>query len=230
MAMPMSTLMRRPVRRMAMAAGDVRRDAQAEGRVVLRADGNDPQGGACTGQDSGHGRNGAVATADHEHPDPLRQSIPDRSGQVAARFDQEGFRHELPSLHLVNDIQDPDGRSSGCACAGIEDQLGAHVAIVLRTRFFGMDFLDFLDFLHTVLSFGRKLIGRQSRLQNGFGFRKQLGKPLHAAGHQGQRRFIHCPDGRPYACLPLLQVGNLSRGLCRRAVADEAAPQDLAYD
>ena len=51
---------------------DVRRDAQAEGRVVLRADGNDPQGGACTGQDPGHGRNGAVATADHEHPDPLR--------------------------------------------------------------------------------------------------------------------------------------------------------------
>ena len=117
--------MRRPVRRMATAAGISCRNAQAEGRVVLRADGDDPQGSACAGQRSGHGRNGAVAAADHEHADPLREGILDHLWQVAARFDQEGFRHELPGLHLADHIHQLRGRLAGCPRTGVEDQLGA---------------------------------------------------------------------------------------------------------
>ena len=88
---------------------DIRRDAQAEGSVILRADRDDPQGGACTRQDSGHGRNGAVPAANHEHADALRESILDHPRQVAARFDHEGFRHELPGLHLTDHIHELDG-------------------------------------------------------------------------------------------------------------------------
>ena len=60
-----------------MAAGISDRDAQAEGHVVLRAGGDDPQGGARAGQGFGHGKNRAIAAADHEHADPLREGVPD---------------------------------------------------------------------------------------------------------------------------------------------------------
>ena len=111
-----------------MAAGISDRDAQAEGHVVLRAGGDDPQGGACASQGSGHRKNRAIAAADHEHTNPLCEGVLDHHRQVAARFDQEGFGHELPGLHLVDHIHDLDRRSSGCPRAGIEDQLGPHAA------------------------------------------------------------------------------------------------------
>ena len=129
-AMPTSTLMRRPVAQDGDGSRDIRRDAQAEGGVILRADGDDPQGGACTGQGSGHGRNGAVTAAYHEHADPLREGILDHPGQVAARFDQVGFRYELPGLHLMDHIHHLYRRCSGCPRTGIEDQLGSHAAFI----------------------------------------------------------------------------------------------------
>ena len=93
-----------------MAAGISARDAQAEGCVILRADGDDPQGGACAGQGSGHGRNGAVTAAYHEHADPLREGILDHPWQVAARLDQKSFWNELPGLHLTDHIHQLDRR------------------------------------------------------------------------------------------------------------------------
>ena len=130
----MSTLIRRPVAQDSDGSRDVRRDAQAEGGVILRADGDDPQGGVCTGQASGHGRNGAVTAAYHKHADALCEGILDHPWQVAARFDQVGFWYELPFLHLMDHIHYLYGRCSGCACTGIEDQLGPHEAFFRRLK------------------------------------------------------------------------------------------------
>ena len=130
---------------------DIIRDVQAEGSVILRADGDDPQGGVCTGQGSGHGRNGAVTAAYHEHTDPLREGILDHPGQVAARFDQVGFRNELPGLHLMDHIHYLYGRWPGCPGTGVEDQLGSHAAFICRAQVF------VYYFIHLVISFVAKI-------------------------------------------------------------------------
>ena len=100
---------------------DVIGNVQAEGGIILCADRDDPQGGGCTGQAPGHGRNGAITAAYHEHTEPLGERTLDQSGQVAARFDQVGFRYQFPGLHLVDHIHDLYWSWPGSPCAGIED-------------------------------------------------------------------------------------------------------------
>ena len=87
---------------------DIRRDTQAEGGVVLRADGDDPQGGTCAGQHSGNGRNGAVTAAYHEHANSVMKRILDCPCQIAARLYQVYLWRNLPGLHLVDHIHDFD--------------------------------------------------------------------------------------------------------------------------
>src|SRR5450759_751463 len=113
---------------------DLRRDAQAEGYVILRADGDNPQGGRYASQGSGHGRNGTVTAAYHEHMNSLREGIHDHLRQVTARLDQKSFWDELPDLHLTDHIHKLDSRLIGCPRTGIEDQLGSHGAFILTTR------------------------------------------------------------------------------------------------
>ena len=150
--MPMSTLMRRPVRRMAMAAGISIWASQAEGHVVLRAGGDDPQGGARASLRRRPRKNRAIAAADHEHADPLREGVLDHHRQVAARFDQEGFGHELPGLHLDH-ILDFDGCLLLLPPLRIEDQFGLHAAFIRGVGCLAHGFLSYVP------SFGSEFIG-----------------------------------------------------------------------
>ena len=95
-------------------------NTQAEGRVILRTDGDDPEGGTGARQGPGHGRNGTITAADHKHTDPLAEGIPDHTGQVTALFHQVGFRHQLAGLHFMDHIDQLHGPGPGSPCTGIE--------------------------------------------------------------------------------------------------------------
>ncbi len=144
---------RRPVRRMAMAAGIS--DGMPRLKCVLFCDpmGMIPRVALCTGQSSGNSGNGPITAAYYKHSDPSRQGILDHCRQVAARFNQEMLQGRVSRIasHGSHPRYQPvSGRAA--PCTGIEDQLGSHPSYMGWTSgfFLGISGIRHLSFFRLV--------------------------------------------------------------------------------